>query len=211
MQNERTQLANDWYPGGIPSNVVLGRDVYLDSSYGFAAFHSNHSPGLILGDACGAYDRAAFVVGPNGRITVGSYTILNGAYLICNDCITVGAHCLLAWGVVLTDTWIGRDTPHAERRAVLSAAAADPARRLPPVAPARPIVLEENVWVGFDSVILPGVTLGHGCIIGCKSIIAEDVAPYTVVVGDPPRVVRVLEPDDDAAARRRAWVEHTRK
>ncbi|MEJ7812546.1 MAG: acyltransferase [Gemmatimonadaceae bacterium] len=212
----RMYLPDDWYPGGIPSNVVLGRDVYLDSSYGFAAFASEQMPGLTLGDACGAYDRATFVVGPRGRVTVGAYTVLNGTYVICNERVTIGAHCLLSWGVVITDSWPGRDTPALARRAALRAAAADPLRRLPPVNMPRPVVLEDNVWVGFGAVILPGVTLGRGCIIGCKAIVERDVSPYAVVVGDPYRMVRVLEPDDTpdvrAAALRecaRAEAQHT--
>jgi acetyltransferase-like isoleucine patch superfamily enzyme len=211
MQGERIQLADDWYRGGVPGNVVLGRDAYVDSSYSFAAFQSEQCPGLTLGDACGAYDRMAFVVGPQGRISVGSYTVLNGTYLICNERITIGSHCLLAWGSVLTDSWIGTGVPPAARRAVLRAAAADPVRRLPPVSTPRPILVEDNVWVGFDAVILPGVTLGRGCIVGCKCVIAENIAPYTVVVGEPPRVVRHLDPDDGGAAQETALLQYSRR
>jgi maltose O-acetyltransferase len=207
MSDARAYLEHDWYAGGIPANVVMGKDVYIDTTYGFASFFSQRNPGLILGDACGAYDRTTFVVGPSGYITVGSYTCLNGTYLVCNDCITIGAHCLLAWGVVLTDTWVELGAPVAVRRALLSAAAADPVRRLPPMGTPRPITLEDNVWVGFDAAILPGVTLGRGCVVGCKTIVTKDVPPYAVVVGNPARILRFLEPDDTDAVRKRALEE----
>jgi maltose O-acetyltransferase len=207
MSDARAYLEHDWYAGGIPANVVMGKDVYIDTTYGFASFFSQRNPGLILGDACGAYDRTTFVVGPSGYITVGSYTCLNGTYLVCNDCITIGAHCLLAWGVVLTDTWVELGAPVAVRRALLSAAAADPVRRLPPMGTPRPITLEDNVWVGFDAAILPGVTLGRGCVVGCKTIVTKDVPPYAVVVGNPARILRFLEPDDTDAVRKRALQE----
>ena len=210
MNSARTYLEHDWYAGGIPANVVAGEDVYIDTSYGFAPFFSECNPGLILGNACGAYDRTTFVVGPKGRIVVGAYTCLNGTYLVCNDSITIGEHCLLAWGVVLTDTWIEPNAPVAVRRAVLHAAAADPVRRLPPLATPRPISLNDNVWVGFDAVILPGVTLGRGCVVGCKTVVAEDVPPYAVVVGNPARIIRFLEPDDTDAVRDRALREYGR-
>jgi acetyltransferase-like isoleucine patch superfamily enzyme len=210
MTLPRRQLDNDWYPCGVPDNVAIGRDVYIDTSYAFGAFHSRREPGLVLGDASGVYDRTNFFVGPSGQVSVGAYTCLNATTIVCADRVTIGQHCLIAWGVVLTDCWPGPGIPLAVRQAALRAAAADPLRRLPVVAVPRPVTLEDNVWVGFDTVILPGVTLGRGCIVGCKTVVSADVPPYAVVVGTPPRVVRMLEPDDDEAARRRARQEYCR-
>ncbi len=207
----RRQLEYDWYAGGIPSNVRFGAGVYVDTSYGFAAFHSEREVGLALGDAAGAYDRTTFVVGPEGRVNVGAYTVLNGTYIVCNARIEIGGHCLIAWGSVLTDTWAGAAAlPVALRREVLRACAADPARRLPAFAEPRAVVLEDNVWVGFDAVVLPGVRLGRGSVVGCKTVVAEDVPPYAVVVGSPARVVRRLDPDDTEEERRRALREYAR-
>jgi galactoside O-acetyltransferase len=203
-------LDHDWYPRGIPDNVILGEDVYLDSAYGFAAFHSERARGAVLGDACGAYDRATLVVGPRGQVSVGPYTVLNGVYLVCNDRISIGAHCLLAWGAVLTDSWSPASVPPSARRAALRAAASDPRRVFPAAGEPRPVTVEDNVWVGFDSVILPGVTLGRGCVIGCKTVVDADVPPYAVVAGSPARILRHLEPDDTDEVRRRALVERAR-
>jgi acetyltransferase-like isoleucine patch superfamily enzyme len=210
MSPPRRQLENDWYPCGIPANVAIGRGVYIDTSYAFGAFHSRRDPGLVLGDASGVYDRTNFFVGPAGQVSVGAYTCLNATTIVCADRIAIGDHCLIAWGVVLTDSWPGPGTPLAARQAALRAAADDPRRHLAPVSAPRPVVLEDNVWVGFDSVILPGVTLGRGCVVGCKTVVAADVPPYAVVVGTPPRVVRMLEPEDDGAARERARREYVR-
>ena len=201
VSDGRIHLEYDWYGGGIPANVSIGRDVYIDTAYGFAPFSSEQRPGLVLGDASGAYDRSSFVVGLEGRITVGAYTVLNGTYLVCHDRINIGSHCLIAWGSVITDTWLEPSTSLDARRSLLHFAAADPLRRLSPIARPRPVTLEDNVWVGFDSVILPGVTLGRGSIVGCKTVISDDVPPYAVVVGDPARLVRYLDPDDTEAVR----------
>ncbi|HEY0172548.1 MAG TPA: acyltransferase [Pyrinomonadaceae bacterium] len=206
------RLEYDWYAGGIPANVRLGAHVYIDTSYGFAPFNSERDPGLTLGDASGAYDRTTFVVGPRGRVNVGAYTVLNGAYLVCNGRIEIGDHCLLAWGSVLTDTWPSRAAtlPLSLRREALRAAAHDAARALPAFAEPRPVVLEDNVWVGFDAVVLPGVRLGRGSVVGCKTVVAEDVPPYAVVVGSPARVVRYLDADDTEEERARALREYAR-
>jgi acetyltransferase-like isoleucine patch superfamily enzyme len=205
-----TTLAYDWYHGVVPSNVVLERDVYVDTAYSFAPFFSEEARALVMGEASGAYDRTAFVVGARGRITVGEYTVLNATTLVCNERITIGAHCLLAWGSVVTDTWPDQGAPLEARRRALHAAAADPHRRLPPVSPPRPVTLEDNVWIGFDAVILPGVTIGRGAIVGCKTIVRENIPPYAVVVGDPARVIRTLDPDDTEEARLRALRDHVR-
>jgi acetyltransferase-like isoleucine patch superfamily enzyme len=203
-------LADDWYRGAIPSNVILADDVYVDTSYSFAAFSSREERALVMGEASGVYDRTTFVAGPRGRITVGAYTVLNATTLVCNERITIGAHCLLAWGSVVTDTWLAAGVPMEARRRALRAAAADPARRLPPVSPPRAVTLGDNVWLGFDAVVLPGVTIGRGAIVGCKSIVRENVPPYAVVVGDPARVIRTLDPDDTEEARLRALRDHAR-
>lgn len=47
-----------------------------------------------------------------------------------------------------------------------------------------------DVWIGQDATILPGVRIGDGAIIGLGSIVGHDVEPYTIVVGNPARVVR---------------------
>lgn len=206
------RLEHDWYPGDIPANVHLGEDVYIDTAYGFAPFHSEQDPGLTIGKASGAYDRTTFIVGPGGRINVGTYTILNAAYFVCNEHIEIGDHCLLAWGSVLTDTWPAdaSSLPINLRREVMREIAADPARKLPVFVKPRPIVLEDNVWVGFDSVVLPGVRLGHGCVVGCKTIVRESVPPYAVVAGSPLRIVRYLDADDTKEERERALRDYAR-
>lgn len=205
----RRFIEYDWYSGGIPANVTLGENVYLDSSYGFAAFHSERQDGFYLGEASGTYDRASFVVGENGAIKVGSYTVLNGTTLVCSDSITIGNHCLLAWGSVITDSWCDFTSATIERRReVLRFAAMDPRRRILPIDTPRPVLLEDNVWLGFDAVILPGVTLGRGCIVGSRTIISEDVPPYAVVVGNPPRLVRYLGADDTEEAKKEAFQEY---
>lgn len=175
---------------------MLERDVYVDTAYSFAPFFSEEERALVLGEASGAYDRTAFVVGPRGRVTVGAYTVLNATTLVCHERITIGAHCLLAWGSVVTDTWLSAGASLETRRHALRAAAADPHRRLGPVSPPRPVTLEDNVWIGFDAVVLPGVTVGRGAVVGCKTIVREDVPAYAVVAGDPARILRMLDPEE---------------
>ena len=209
-RDDRWSLDHDWYPGGVPGNVEVGPDVFLDSAYGFTAFLSDRDPGLTIGEASGAYDRATFVVGPQGRVSIGGYTVVNGTYVVCERRVTIGAHGLLSWGTVITDVALDAPASLAERRAALAAAAQHPERHLVPPGEPRPTVLEDNVWVGFGSVVGPGVTVGRGAIVGSKTVVRDDVPAYAVVVGDPARVVRALDPTDTAEARRAAFAEYVR-
>ena len=51
-------------------------------------------------------------------------------------------------------------------------------------------VVGNDVWIGQNAVILPGVHIGDGAIIGANSVVGSDVAPYTIVAGNPARVLR---------------------
>ncbi|TCL61380.1 acyltransferase [Allofournierella massiliensis] len=57
----------------------------------------------------------------------------------------------------------------------------------------KPIHIEDNVWIGARVTILPGVTLGTGCIVGAGAVVTKDVPPYAIVVGNPGRVVKYRE------------------
>ena len=51
-------------------------------------------------------------------------------------------------------------------------------------------VIGNDVWIGQNAVILPGVYIGDGAIIGANSVVGSNVAPYTIVIGNPAKVLR---------------------
>lgn len=55
------------------------------------------------------------------------------------------------------------------------------------------VVIEDDVWIGANSVVLPGVTIGKGAIVGAGSVVTKDVPPYAIVVGNPARVIKYRE------------------
>lgn len=57
----------------------------------------------------------------------------------------------------------------------------------------RPIVIEDKVWIGINSTVLPGVKIGHGAIVGANSVVTKDVAPNTIVAGNPARFIKNIE------------------
>lgn len=52
------------------------------------------------------------------------------------------------------------------------------------------IVIGNDVWIGYEAVIMQGVTIGDGAIIGTRSVVTKDVPPYTIVAGSPARQIR---------------------
>jgi acetyltransferase-like isoleucine patch superfamily enzyme len=147
-----------------------------------------------------------FDLGPEGRVTIGEFSLLNGSRIICNSSISIGSHCLISWNTVLMDTYRVPFDP-VERRKVLETAMSSPARRLNAVAPSLPIQIGNNVWIGFDACILPGVTIGDGSIVGARSVVAQDVPPCSVVAGNPARIIRQLDPGESRDAVNQAILE----
>lgn len=53
-----------------------------------------------------------------------------------------------------------------------------------------PIILEDEVWIGYGVTILSGVRIGRGAVIGAGSVVAKDVPPYAIVVGNPQKIIK---------------------
>lgn len=62
------------------------------------------------------------------------------------------------------------------------------------------IVIGNDVWIGYEAVILAGVTVGDGAIIGTRAVVTKDVPPYTIVGGVPAKPIRKRFSDDTIAA-----------
>lgn len=57
------------------------------------------------------------------------------------------------------------------------------------------VLIEENVWIGENAVVLPGVIVGKGSIIGASSVVTKNVPPYSIVVGNPAKVIKEFDFD----------------
>lgn len=58
---------------------------------------------------------------------------------------------------------------------------------------AHPITVEDDVWIGGNVTVLPGVTIGRGAVIGAGSVVSRDIPPMVVAAGNPCRVLRLVE------------------
>lgn len=98
--------------------------------------------------------------------------------------ITIGKHCRIASHVTIFDSSGHPGDPEARRRG-------EP----PSEKDVQPVTIEDNVWIGTHSIILPGVTIGEGSVVSAGAVVLADVPPYTVVAGNPARRVASLRGD----------------
>jgi galactoside O-acetyltransferase len=114
---------------------------------------------------------------PGGGISLGDNVYVGpNAVLFGAGGIEIGSDVLISPGVVITShqhTFASSDRPMREQ----------------PVAFAT-VVIEQDVWIGANAVILPGVRLGRGCVVGAGAIVTHDVVGRGIAVGVPARVTR---------------------
>jgi acetyltransferase-like isoleucine patch superfamily enzyme len=125
---------------------------------------------------------------------LGDYVLINGAWFICESQIEVGDHALIAWNVVFMDCYRAPLDPAARREYLRERTKGN--RNTSEAG--RPIRIGRNVWIGFDCCVLPGVTIGEGAIVGARSVVKDDIPPYTVAAGNPARIIRQIENDEHA-------------
>lgn len=184
------RVPHDWFDGAVPACVDLDPEAYLESAFCFSACRCERQSAVRIARGAHVYSSTIFDLGPRADVEIGECALLNGARLICESSIRIGAHATISWNVVFMDCYRLPSAPE-ERRPLLLAAGHD----LPivdPRVPARPIILEDNVWIGFDVCVLPGVTIGEGSVVGARSVVTSDVPAYTIAAGNPARPIRTL-------------------
>jgi acetyltransferase-like isoleucine patch superfamily enzyme len=186
------RLPGDWYPGVIPTNVVCDESAYVETTSCFRCYRSRAPVGLRLGRGASVYNGTTFDLGPEAVVLVGDFAMLTVVQIIADGLLSVGDHALVSWGVVLMDTFRVPVDP-VRRRSLLRGVAELPDRQPRGGPQPRPIAIGPNSWIGFESCIMPGVTIGEGAVVGARSVVTTDVEPFAVVAGNPARFVRRLE------------------
>jgi acetyltransferase-like isoleucine patch superfamily enzyme len=140
---------------------------------------------LQLGDGC--YVGRYVEIGPSGTIAIGAHSSLQDRTILLGD-VSVGKHCIFAPNVFISSGrhyfdlhpgWLIQDQDEFVRRNTELS-----------LRHSRPVVVEDDCWIGINAVVMPGVTIGKGAVVGAGSVVARDVAPYTVVGGAPARVLK---------------------
>lgn len=160
-----------WKLYGLPiiqrhrrSQLVIGAALNLRSTVRSNPLGPNH--------ACVITTRSA-----QSRLIIGNSFGMTGGSIVCEESITIGNHVTVGCNSVITDTdFHPLDAAH-RRESPLDGATA-------------PIIIEDDVFIGMQSMILKGVRLGAGCVVGAGSVVTRDVPAGAVVGGNPAKPLR---------------------
>jgi acetyltransferase-like isoleucine patch superfamily enzyme len=148
------------------SSIVIGDRVVLCSS----------SRSTALGVAKPVILRA---LSESAKIVIGEDVGMSGSVICAAVEIKIGSGCLLGADVTIVDTDFHPIRPAEGRRY-----APPPERRS-----SHAVSIQNNVFIGTGATILKGVTVGQGSVIGAQSVVAHDVPEFSIVAGNPARVI----------------------
>lgn len=143
---------------------------------------------LILGDDV-VYEGEIGFLRENARVEIGARSYFAGL-ITCAENIRIGSDVLIAKGGFIAD-----HGSHAIKFQARSNDVLNRAHGKVDFSGVRisPVTIQDKAWIGWAAVVMPGVTVGEGAIVGANSVVTDDVAPYTLVAGNPARFVRNLE------------------
>ncbi len=183
---EFDELTGRWNYATLPANVHLGHDCWIERKASFERFRSQQQLGLALGDRVRVYTWTTFNVEPTGVVEVGDDSILVGAMFMCNQRISIGRRVIISYNVTIADSdFHPRDPAQRRQDAIANSPFGDKSQR--PAILSRPVVIEDDAWIGIGAIILKGVRIGRGARIGAGSVVTSDVPAGVTVAGNPAR------------------------
>ena len=144
---------------------------------------------LVVGTDCLIQARILFDR-PGGSVTIGDRCYIGASTLVIAERIDLGDDVVISWGVTIVDhnshsvEWSGRRNDILDWKA---------GRKDWSNVRQGPVVIRDRAWIGFNAMILKGVTIGEGAVIGAGAVVTRDVPDYAIVAGNPARVVRTIE------------------
>ncbi len=134
----------------------------------------------------------------SGFISIGDNTFIGSSRFISAARITIGNDVLISWGCTFMDTdahsvvWEERKNDVKDWKEGYDSNQIGKFKDWSHVK-SKPIVVEDKSWIGFNCIILKGVTIGKGAVVASGSVVTKDVAPFTVVAGNPAQIVKELK------------------
>jgi acetyltransferase-like isoleucine patch superfamily enzyme len=112
-----------------------------------------------------------------GDVIIGDYTRI-GLHNTIIGPVTIGSHVNLAQGITITA--LNHNFSDAEKRIDEQGVNTTP------------VVIEDDIWIGANAVILPGVTIGQHSVVAAGAIVTKDVPPHSLVAGVPAKVIKQI-------------------
>lgn len=132
-----------------------------------------------------------------GEVFVGRNSFIGGSTIICVGRVEIGNDVLISWGCTIMDTdahslsWTHRREDVIDWKKGIEEGNIGKYKRWDHVKSA-PIRIEDKAWIGFNSIILKGVIIGEGAVVAAGSVVTTNVPPFTVVGGNPARVIKEI-------------------
>ncbi len=126
---------------------------------------------------------------PGASFDCGDRCYIGASLLVSAQQISLGDDVLISWGVTIVD-----HNSHAIDWSQRANDVLNWGKRIKDWSNVRiaPVRINERAWVGFNAIILKGVTIGQGAVVAAGAVVTKDVPPYSVVAGNPARVIRTL-------------------
>jgi acetyltransferase-like isoleucine patch superfamily enzyme len=193
FMNETVQSKSlSWTADELPPNVRLGANSvitghYLPGDHPFKHFRSRLDPAIVIGAGC-TLNGVYFNMGEEAKIEIGDYCHFTEAFLLCELELRIGNYVVIGWHTTVTDADFHPRSPDDR---IVDAIACSPlangqARR---AFARKPVIIEDNVWVGPNVTILKGVRIGEGAFVEPGSVVVRAVPPHTRVLGNPAQVI----------------------
>jgi acetyltransferase-like isoleucine patch superfamily enzyme len=136
-----------------------------------------------------------FVFAHGGSIAIGQDCYIGeNSRIWSGGAVTLGDHVLVSHNVSIMDNLTHPLDPLARRRQVQAIYASGHPREIE--LDDRPITIANDAWIGAHALVLRGVTVGEGAIVAAGAVVTKDVAPYTIVAGNPAHSIRTLSGPD---------------
>lgn len=187
-----------------PQLITLGQGSFFSEHATLDCRSNADTPRIEVGKDCLLECNFILEAGES-KIKIGNRTYINaGTNLIARSGITIGDDVTIAWGVYLYDhdshslDWRERRKDMAFELAKYRSGETFLTGRDWSSIRTAPITIGNKVWIGMNAIILKGVTIGEGVIIGAGSVVTMSPPPWTVVAGNPARVVKRLTPAEGA-------------
>ncbi|MFG2226743.1 sugar O-acetyltransferase [Streptomyces sp. NPDC048644] len=189
-ENKRRMLAGDWYVADDPElSADTERRIALCAAYNAPGATTPAERAGILEQLLGAVGEGVRIRPPfhcdfGYHIRIGAGTFVNfGAVFLDAAPVTIGADVQIGPYVQLL-------TPQHEL---------DTERRRAGWEKGEPVSIGDNVWLGGGVIVCPGVTIGANTVVGAGAVVTRDLPAGVLAVGNPARVIRTLDGDDDRA------------
>ncbi len=141
---------------------------------------------------CSIIQGELFVFGHGGYIEVGEWCFIGEGARIWSSCdISIGDRVMISHNVNIFDNrthHISSSLRHKQFKAIVTKGHPSSDMDLGE----KPVRICTDAWLGANSIVLRGVTIGVGSIVAAGSVVTKDVPPFTIVAGNPARVIRTL-------------------